>query len=77
MGSAAKEAQGTPVAAKADPDYGFGAPRILAGTPWAVVPVLRAGDEPMPVPWHLKVLAAGIVVYLAFRLWQGAVWLLH
>ena len=37
----------------------------------------RAGDEPMPVPWHLKLLAAGIVVYLGFRLWQGVVWLLR
>ena len=37
----------------------------------------RAGDEPMPVPWHLKLLATGIVVYLGFRLWQGVVWLLR
>ena len=37
----------------------------------------RGGDEPMPIPWHLKVLAAGIVIYLGFRLWQGVVWLAH
>jgi hypothetical protein len=30
----------------------------------------------MPVPWHLKLLALGVVVYLGFRLWQGIGWLL-
>lgn len=37
----------------------------------------RAGEEPMPVPWHLKLLALGVVVYLGFRLWQGIGWLLR
>ena len=33
-------------------------------------------EEPLPpVPWHLKVLAGGIGVYLLFRLYQGVEWL--
>jgi len=34
-------------------------------------------EEPLPpIPWHLKLLAAAIVVYLAWRLVQGVDWLL-
>ncbi len=28
-------------------------------------------DEKIPVPWHLKLLVAAIVIYLGFRAWQG------
>ncbi len=34
-------------------------------------------DEKLPpIPWHLKLLALAIVVYLSFRLYQGIEWLL-
>lgn len=34
-------------------------------------------DEPLPpIPWHLKVLAGGIAIYLAYRLYQGIEWVL-
>jgi PHP family Zn ribbon phosphoesterase len=34
-------------------------------------------DEKLPpIPWHLKLLALAVVVYLAFRLYQGIEWLL-
>jgi hypothetical protein len=34
-------------------------------------------DEKLPpIPWHLKLLALAILVYLAFRLYQGIEWLL-
>ena len=27
-----------------------------------------------PIPWHLKVLAGGVAVYLGYRLYQGILW---
>jgi hypothetical protein len=34
-------------------------------------------DEKLPpIPWHLKLLALAVVVYLGFRLYQGIEWLL-
>jgi hypothetical protein len=34
-----------------------------------------AADEKLPpVPWHLKLLAVGIAIYLGFRLIQGIEW---
>jgi hypothetical protein len=32
------------------------------------------GNEPVPLPWHLKLLAAAVVVYLGYRVWQGVEW---
>ena len=35
-----------------------------------------AGEDPLPpVPWHLKLLAVAIVVYLVYRLFQALGWL--
>jgi len=35
-------------------------------------------EEPLgPIPWHLKLLAAALAVYLGFRAWQGIEWLAH
>jgi len=32
-------------------------------------------EEPLPpIPWHLKLLAAAVLVYLLFRLYQGLDW---
>jgi hypothetical protein len=28
-------------------------------------------DEKVPIPWHLKLLVAALVIYLGFRAWQG------
>jgi hypothetical protein len=35
------------------------------------------GDEEdlAPVPWHLKLLAAAVAVYLGYRAFQGIEWL--
>jgi len=30
-----------------------------------------------PIPWHLKLLAGAVAVYLGFRAWQGVEWLIH
>jgi hypothetical protein len=27
-----------------------------------------------PIPWHLKLLASAIAIYLGYRLYQGIVW---
>ncbi|CAB4792151.1 unannotated protein [freshwater metagenome] len=32
-------------------------------------------EERLPIPWHLKLLAAGVALYLLVRLWQGISWL--
>ncbi|MGZ6969975.1 MAG: hypothetical protein ACXVKN_19800, partial [Acidimicrobiia bacterium] len=37
--------------------------------------VEHAEEELTPIPWHLKVLASGIAIYLAYRLYQGIQWL--
>jgi hypothetical protein len=35
-----------------------------------------ADDEPLPpVPWHLKLLAAAVAIYLGYRAFQGIEWL--
>ena len=34
-------------------------------------------DGPVKAPWHFKVLVAGTVVYLGYRLYQGIGWLIH
>lgn len=34
-------------------------------------------DEQVPVPWHLKLLAGAVVVYLGFRAWAGVEWVIH
>ena len=36
------------------------------------------GDEPLgPIPWHLKLLAAALALYLGYRAFQGIEWLVH
>ncbi len=35
-----------------------------------------AEEELAPIPWHLKLLAAAILVYLLFRAYQGIEWLI-
>jgi hypothetical protein len=47
------------------------------GHPVDVGDVARtAGEEPLPpIPWHLKLLAAAVAVYLLWRLVQAVGWL--
>jgi hypothetical protein len=34
-------------------------------------------EEPLPpIPWHLKLLAVALAIYLSYRLYQGIVWVL-
>jgi hypothetical protein len=38
----------------------------------------RPADEPAPaVPWHLKLLGAGLALYLGYRALQLIGWLIH
>jgi len=42
----------------------------------AVDPAAPEDDEDLPpVPWHLKLLAAAVAVYLGYRALQGIEWL--
>ncbi len=35
-------------------------------------------SEPLgPVPWHLKLLAGALALYLGYRAWQGIEWIAH
>ncbi len=39
-------------------------------------PIVAEDDEDLPpVPWHLKLLAAAVAVYLGYRALQGIEWL--
>jgi hypothetical protein len=39
------------------------------------------GEEPEedlgPLPWHLKLLAAALALYLGYRAFQGIEWVVH
>jgi len=38
----------------------------------------RAADRELPpVPWHLKLLAGALAVYLGYRFFQGIEWVAH
>lgn len=37
----------------------------------------EADDELGPIPWHLKLLAGAIALYLGFRAWQGVEWIVN
>jgi hypothetical protein len=34
-------------------------------------------EELGPIPWHLKLLAGALALYLGWRAWQGIEWLAH
>ena len=34
-------------------------------------------DDLGPIPWHLKLLAGALAVYLGWRAWQGIEWVVH
>ncbi len=37
----------------------------------------EADDDLGPIPWHLKLLAGALAVYLGYRAWQGIEWVAH
>lgn len=37
----------------------------------------ETAEEPSGAPWHFKVLVAVTAVYLGYRLFQGAVWVVQ
>ena len=39
--------------------------------------VTTDADEPLRLPWHLKLLAGAAAVYLGYRAWQGVEWLVQ
>ena len=48
--------------------------RAHAGVP-APADVPADEEELPPVPWHLKLLAAAVAIYLGYRAFQGIEWL--
>jgi hypothetical protein len=36
-----------------------------------------ANDDLGPIPWHLKLMAGALAVYLGYRAWQGIEWVAH
>ncbi len=38
---------------------------------------IAVSEDTASLPWHLKLLAGAVVVYLGFRAWQGVEWILH
>jgi len=55
------------------PDGGSGQPKAASGPEGAPA----ADEELPPVPRHLKILGAAMVVYLGYRFLQGIEWILH
>jgi hypothetical protein len=49
--------------------------RAHAGTTHPDPTTPTGDDATAPVPWHLKLLLAALVVYLAYRALQGVEWL--
>jgi len=37
----------------------------------------RSEGRRTPLPWHLKLLAGALAIYLGFRAWQGIEWIIH
>ena len=52
-----------------DPGAAHAAPEAMAET--------ADDDELGPIPWHLKVLAGALALYLGYRAWQGIEWVAH
>jgi len=46
-------------------------------TPGEPAPDGEWAPELDPVPWHLKLLAAAVALYLGWRAFQGIEWLVH
>jgi hypothetical protein len=48
----------------------------VASNPAPAVTKSEDDEKLPPIPWHLKLLALAVLVYLTFRLYQGIEWLL-
>ena len=51
--------------------------RVDAGHGRAATATGDERDEPIALPWHLKLLAGAVALYLGFRAWQGIDWVIH
>jgi hypothetical protein len=40
-------------------------------------PTVAQDEQPVPIPWHLKLLAGALAVYLGYRFLQMGEWLWH
>ena len=49
----------------------------VASPPVAAANTDADDDELGPIPWHLKLLAGALAVYLGYRAWQGIEWVAH
>ena len=47
------------------------------GSAHADTGAVEADDDLGPIPWHLKLLAGALAVYLGYRALQGIEWLAH
>jgi hypothetical protein len=58
------------------PDCGRTVDPGHAHAPVPAVPAEDAEEEDLPpIPWHLKLLAAAVAIYLGYRALQGIEWL--
>jgi hypothetical protein len=48
-----------------------------AHAPSEAVAEVADDDDLGPIPWHLKLLAGALAVYLGYRAWQGIEWVAH
>ena len=48
-----------------------------ARAPSEAVTEIADDDDLGPIPWHLKLLAGALAVYLGYRAWQGIEWVAH
>jgi hypothetical protein len=55
-----------------------GAARVASEAAAGEVAAAEAADDELgPIPWHLKLLAGALAVYLGYRAWQGIEWVAH
>jgi hypothetical protein len=60
-----------------DPGHAHGPSGAAAGTD-SGADAEQEADEPLgPIPWHLKLLAGALALYLGYRAFQGIEWLVH
>jgi hypothetical protein len=63
-----------------DPGRAHARPVVSEAPAGAKPGVSAEGDEDEdlgPLPWHLKLLAAALALYLGYRAFQGIEWVVH
>jgi hypothetical protein len=53
------------------------APGAAHAAPEPAANTVDGDDDLGPIPWHLKLLAGSLAVYLGYRAWQGIEWVAH